>query len=88
MLLVFINKNINKGGRKIDKDIVACQRGGVSNKPLGQRQDTGPGILWSVHRWTRYYLDKNLKKEMNRIHDSPFLLRQGEPGTSQYIILN
>ncbi len=33
--------------------IVACQRGGVSNKPLGQRQDTGPGILWSAHRWTR-----------------------------------
>ena len=25
--------------------IVACQRGGVSNKPRGQRQDTGPGIL-------------------------------------------
>ncbi len=33
--------------------IVACQRGGVSNEPPGQRQDTGPGILWSVHRWTR-----------------------------------
>ena len=29
--------------------IVACQRGGVSNKPTlgsGQRQDTGPGILF------------------------------------------
>ncbi len=26
---------------------------GVSNEPPGQRQDTGPGILWSVHRWTR-----------------------------------
>ncbi len=37
---------------------VACQRGGVSNEPLGQRQDTGPGILWSIHRWI-----KNLKKE-------------------------
>ncbi len=35
------------------KNIVACQRGGVSNEPPGQRQDTGPGILWSVHRWTR-----------------------------------
>ncbi len=34
-------------------DIVACQRDGVSNEPLGQRQDTGPGILWSIHRWTR-----------------------------------
>ena len=25
----------------------------VSNKPSGQRQDTGPWIHWSVHRWTR-----------------------------------
>ncbi len=33
--------------------IVACQRGGVSNEPPGQQQDTGLGILWSVHRWTR-----------------------------------
>ncbi len=33
--------------------INACQRGGVSNEPPGQRQDTGPGILWSIHRWTR-----------------------------------
>ena len=24
--------------------IVACQQGGVSNEPLGQQQDTGPGI--------------------------------------------
>ncbi len=32
------------------KYIVACQRGRVSNEPPGQRQDTGPGILWSVHR--------------------------------------
>ena len=33
------------------------------------------------------YLDKNLKKkkETNRTLDLPFLLRQGEPGTSQYI---
>ncbi len=30
------------------------------------------------------HLDKNLKKKgMNRTFDSPFLLRQGEPGTSQ-----
>ncbi len=57
--------------------IVACQRDGVSNKPLGQRQDTGPGILWSIHRWT---------KGTNCIFDLPFLLRQGEPGTSQYIM--
>ncbi len=27
--------------------------GGGSNDLPGQRQDTGPGILWSVHRWTR-----------------------------------
>ncbi len=26
-------------------DIVTCQRGGASNEPPGQRQDTGPGIL-------------------------------------------
>ncbi len=32
-----------------------------------------------------YYLDKIFKKETNRILDSPFLLRQGEPGTSQHI---
>ncbi len=31
------------------------------------------------------HLDKNLKKGTNRTFDSPFLLRQGEPGTSQYI---
>ncbi len=36
--------------------IVACQRGGVSNELLGQRQDTGPGILWSVHRWIQEWL--------------------------------
>ncbi len=42
--------------------IVACRRGGVSNKPtLGsvQRQDTGPGI-------------QNIKKETNHPFDSPF----------------
>ncbi len=33
----------------------------VSNEPPGQRQDTGPGILWSVHRWTRPR--QKLKKE-------------------------
>ncbi len=34
--------------------IVACQRGGVSNKPPGLRAATthGLGILWFVHRWT------------------------------------
>ncbi len=53
---------------KLVQDIVACQRAGVSNKPLGQRQDTGPGILWSVHRWTRPTgeLDNHLDKKFKR----------------------
>ncbi len=45
--------------------IVACQRGGVSNKSTlgsGQRQDTGLGILWSVS------------------HDFPYkILKRNEP---------
>ncbi len=91
-------------------NIVAFQRGGVSNKPTlgsGQRQDTGSGILSSVHRWTRptgeptncganqgstgFYCvkrrttyKKNFKKKQT-VHLTRFLLRQGEPGTSQYI---
>ena len=60
--------------------IVACQRGGVFNEPLGQRQDTGPGISKLDN-----HLDKKILKGTNRTFDSPFLLRQGEPGTSQYI---
>ncbi len=37
-----------------DNNIVTCQRVGSPTNHLGsgQRQDTGPGILWSVHRWT------------------------------------
>ncbi len=31
------------------------------------------------------HLDKKFLKGTNRTFDSPFLLRQGEPGTSQYI---
>ncbi len=31
------------------------------------------------------HLGKKILKGTNRILDSPFLLRQGEPGTSQYI---
>ena len=70
--------------------IVACQQGGVSNKPTlgsGQRQDTGTGILWSVNRWTILAVTtyKNLKKKRTA-HLTRFLLRQGEPGTSQYNI--
>ncbi len=48
----------------------------------GQRQDTGSGILWSVHTCG---LEKFKKKETARTFD-PFLLSQGEPGTSQYIV--
>ncbi len=57
-------------------------RWGPQQTTLGswQRQDTGSGILWSVHRWTTY---KNLKKK-RAVHLTPFLLRQGEPGTSHY----
>ena len=75
--------------------IVACQRGGISNKPTlssGQRQDTRSGILWSVHRWTNLTilamttLYKIFKKKRT-IHLIRFLLRHGEPGTSQYSIL-
>ena len=55
--------------------IVACQRGGVSTKLLGQQQDTGPGSFGPSTGGS------NL--QTNRILDLPFLLRQGEPGTSQ-----
>ncbi len=69
------------------KYIVACQRGGVSNEPPWQ-----PGILWSVHRWTRPTGEPPRQKNSkgtNRTLDSPFfLLRQGEPGTSQYSCLH
>ncbi len=50
----YMIKHLLEQGGKIYN--VACQRGAVSNKHTlgsGQPQDTGPGILWSVHRWTR-----------------------------------
>ncbi len=50
--------------------IVACQRGGVSN---GQRQDTGPGILWSVHKLDNY-LDKIFLKKKRTAHSGPMVL--------------
>ncbi len=79
----------------------ASKVGSPTNHPCSrQRQDTGPGIFWSVHRWTKpnglthvkhlnitslvIAIYKKLKKETDRTLD-PFLLRQGEPGTSQYI---
>ncbi len=54
----------------------------------GQRQDMGSGTLWSIHRWTILAIttDKNLKKKWT-VHLTRFLLRQGEPGTSQYLNL-
>ena len=58
--------------------IVTCQRGGVSNRPAlgsGQRQDTGSGILPI----------QNFFKNKRTAHLIHFLLRQGEPGTSQYL---
>ncbi len=70
------------------QNIVACQRGGVSNKPPGQRQDTGPGILKQL-RIISNGLENVERGASISPHgvtfDSPFLLRQGEPGTSQYI---
>ncbi len=65
----------------------AREVGSPTNHPgSGQWQNTGPGILWFVHRWTNSlsnsYLQKILKRT-DRTFD-PFLLRQGEPGTSQY----
>ncbi len=49
----------------------------------GQRQETGSGILWSVHRWTR--LLRKFFKKKRTVHLTRLLLRQGEPGTSQYL---
>ncbi len=59
----------------------ASGMGSPTNHPgSGQRQDTGPGILW----WTKpNYL--KIWKKMNGPYIRPVLLRQGEPGTSQYI---
>ncbi len=57
--------------------IVACQRGGVSNEPPGQRQDMGPSKLGN-------HLDRKFLKERTAHLIRLFLLRQGEPGTSQH----
>ena len=118
----------------------ASEVGSPTNHPGSrQRQDTGSGILWSVHRWTtlrkkqsqneshlvvrnsaligeKMWLSptkksrfskllskraifgslffsqcsnshlQKFKKRTDRTFD-PFLLRQGEPGTSRYIVL-
>ncbi len=67
--------------------IVACQRGGISNETPGQRQDTGPGILWSVHRGTRPTWKppprQKLKKKARIAY--PICLIFTKTGTSQCI---
>ena len=52
--------------------IFACQRGGVSNKPPWQQEDKGPGILWSVHRWTSHKDLQKFKRKTNRTFDPLF----------------
>ncbi len=60
---------------KKDKTLSRASEVGSPTNQLGsrQRQDTGPGILWSVNRWKK-----------NGPYTGPVLLRQGEPGTPQY----
>ncbi len=59
--------------------IVTCQQGGVSNKPPGPQAATRHGARDPLVR----SLPKNLKKK-NGPYTGSVLLRQGEPGTSQY----
>ncbi len=62
---------------------VPARRGLQQTARAATEAEAAPGILWSVHRWI---LPRQIFfKETNLIHDSPFLLRQGEPGTSQYV---
>ncbi len=71
-----------------NKYILSCasEMGSPTNHPdSGQRQDTGSGILWSVHRWTIATYKKFKKK--NGPYIRPVLLRQGEPGTSHYVFV-
>ncbi len=62
-------------------NIVTCQRGGVSNKPPGLQAATRHRARDALVR----SLPKNLKKN-NGPYTGPVLLRQGEPGTSQYVL--
>ncbi len=86
----------------MDIYIVACQRGGVSNKPPGLQTATRHGARDPL---VRSQLDKTLhglthikhlnianlviatykKNKKNGPYIRDVLLRQGEPGTSQYI---
>ena len=64
--------------------IVACQRGGVSNKPpwaLGSDKTRGQGSFGLSNNCLQFFF----LKETDRTFD-PFLQRQGGPGPSQYIL--
>ncbi len=82
------------------KYIVACQRGRVSNEPPRAATRHGARDHLVRPQVDQTYTSKPLKisnlgnhldtnfKRTNRTPDSPyFLLRQGEPGTSQYLAL-
>ncbi len=48
----------------------AGEVGSPTNHPGSrQRQDTGPGILWSVNRWTKPDIYFFLKRRMDRTLD-------------------
>ena len=72
--------------------IVVCQRGGVSNEPPRLQAATrhlarDPLVRSQVDKtWqlSNNYLYKKFKKK-NGPYIRPVLLRQGEPGTSQYV---
>ena len=66
-------------GIDLKKYIVTCQRGGVSNKPPWLQAATRHEYLDKVNLMTNY---QNWKHGPTV---GPVLLRQGEPGTSQYI---
>ena len=65
------------GKERLSIYIVACQRGGVSNKPPGLRTATTILVIAT-------YKKIKQQKRTDRTFD-PFLLRQDDPGTSQYI---
>ena len=70
------------------KNIATCQRGGVPNEPLGQRQDTGPGILPLKISKLDNHLDKNFKRERTAHLIRPFLLRQGDLAPHNIFLVN
>ncbi len=78
---------ILKHANMVTLNIVVCQQvASPTNHPGSRRQETGLGILWSVHRWTTLAtLPRNFTKTKNGPYTEPILLRQGEPDTSQYI---